>query len=249
MSVPAVFTLEEFADNVAVALVTHDGLDVEIGGRIGLVGKIDPLSIMVILRIAALSRILVVQVVVPEHPLAPAAQVVVQIGPPCKTALFAIIHVYRAIELFVQEERVAAEQERPPTAAIPGNKAEMVLLRPQLARVIRKIEHRNSPHVERRVMRLDFVPGYDLEVLGPDLDRGLGHIVGGDDPVGGDIRPMHRVGEFAVEPLTFDEHGRLAGAKLFRFHLAGLEIVPDMLPDPDLLHALDAHLAVRGDIT
>ena len=58
---------------------------------------------------------------------------------------------------------------------------------------------------------------------------------------------VHPVGDFAMQPLAGGEHRRLAGAKLLRLHLAGLEIVADMLADPDLVLALDADLAVGCD--
>ena len=52
----------------------------------------------------------------------------------------------------------------------------------------------------------------------------------------------------AAEPLAGGEHRGLAGAKLLRLHLPGLEIVADMLPDPDLVQILDADVAVGGDV-
>ena len=81
---------------------------------------------------SARARILVVQVVILERALAPAAEVIVQIRPRAHAAPLAIIHVGRAVEFFVQEEGVAAQQERPEAAAIAGDEVEVVRARPRL---------------------------------------------------------------------------------------------------------------------
>src|ERR1035441_10898537 len=89
----------------------------------------------------------------PKKPIAQRPQVIIQVGPRGDATPLAIIHVRGAIDLLVEEEGVTAQQERPVTAAIAWNKAEVVRILAQVARVIRKIEHRNPLHPERRVVR------------------------------------------------------------------------------------------------
>ena len=80
---------------------------------------------------------------------------------------------------------------------------------------------------------------------GANLDRRIGHIIGGDDAVGG---PVEAVGQLQVKPLPGGKHRRLAGAKLLRVQLPRFEIVADMLADPQLVFVLEPHLALGRNL-
>ncbi len=189
--------------------------------------------------------ILVVQVVVLESALTPFAEVIIQIRSGANTTALAIINVSGAIELVVEKEGIAAEQERPKAAAVAGHKSKVVGMRPEVARVVGKIENRHPAHVEGRAPGLDSLVRDDLDVFRPHLHRGLGHVIGGDDGVGGHVGPIR---QFAMQPLAARKDRRLAGPELFSFQLVGLEIVTDVFADPDLVFVEDAHVAIGGDL-
>ena len=52
----------------------------------------------------------------------------------------------------------------------------------------------------------------------------------------------------AMQPVPGRIHRRLAGPELFRLHLAGLEVVADVLAHPDLLPMLDANRPLGGHL-
>src|SRR5258708_1880143 len=83
----------------------------------------------------------------------------------------------------------------------------------------------------------------------PEFYLRLRDVVGSDKGVGGGIDTgKDTIGDFGVESLALDEHGRFASAELFGFHEVRFEIVADVFAYPDLVLVLDADLAVGGGV-
>ena len=163
-----------------------------------------------------------------------------------KAPLRSNINVGGGVELIIDEEAIGVEQERPKAAAVAGNEGEVARVRSQAARVVREVEHRNARDVERRAPRLDPLTRNDLQVFRADADGRPGEVVGGDEAIGGGIDV---VGPLAMQALAGGKDRGPAGAELDRFHLLGLEVVADMLADPELVHVLDANLTVGSDVS
>src|SRR5205807_3977571 len=124
--------------------------------------------------------IFIVRVIISQRAFAPAAQVIIEIRSGPDAAALAVIDVDNAIELFVQEPGVAAEEEWAEAAAVARNKIKVVGAWSQVAGVKWKIEYRHGAQIKRGAMRDDLLPGNDLEVMGADFYGRLGNIIGGD---------------------------------------------------------------------
>lgn len=246
LDILAVFRLEKVPDHVGIRLLVDGHLEGQIGADEGLVIEADPVAGRIDrLPLRIDSRFVVVGVIELHLALAQVLEIIPHLRPEAQAALLPVIDLHPQAKMLIDPPLVLAEDIRAIQAAVAGRQAQIALVRPQGAGVIREIHDGNPAHVQHRIVRLDGFARDQPQLFGPDFEERAGHVIRREIPVGGHVNLV------AFIHIQVDARGVIGGGshpELGALDAAAEEIVFQMVAHPHQLVLAQGHGPVRDGV-